>query len=211
MLRFPSADELIQGFDLALRTLAATPTSSRPHPDAHMEDAHLSEDEKSHAAGLMRVNHCGEVCAQALYQGQALTARDPVTREALREAAIEEVEHLAWTERRIHELGGHTSALNPLWYLGSLAMGVSAGLIGDKWNLGFLAETEHQVGAHLQSHLQRLPSNDVRSRAIVSQMCEDEANHAKVAEGLGAASLPKPVSELMAAASKIMTSASYRI
>lgn len=211
MLRFPSPDAFITGFDLALRTLAATPTSSRPHPDAHIDEAMLSEAEKSHAAGLMRVNHCGEVCAQALYQGQALTARDPATRDALRQAAVEEVEHLAWTERRIHELGGHKSVLNPLWYLGSLAVGVGAGMIGDKWNLGFLAETEHQVGAHLQSHLQSLPADDVRSRAIVSQMCQDEANHAKTAEHLGAASLPKPVSAMMAAASKIMTSVSYKI
>jgi len=204
-------DTLITEFDRALRTVFATASSVRPHPDAALEDAPLSAEEKRHAAGLMRVNHCGEVCAQALYQGQALTARDPVAREALREAAHEEVEHLAWTERRIAELGGHKSVLNPLWYAGSLAIGVAAGVIGDRWNLAFLAETEHQVGAHLESHLASLPVSDARSRAIVSQMAVDEAAHADKAIALGAATLPAPIKGAMQAMSKVMTGLSYRI
>lgn len=211
MPKLPSLDELITGFDTALRTLAAKQTSTRPHPDAGLADAALSETEKQHAAGLMRVNHCGEVCAQALYQGQALTARDPATRDALRQAAQEEIEHLAWTERRVHELGGRTSLLNPLWYGGSLAIGVASGILGDKWNLGFLAETEYQVSAHLQSHLQRLPEQDAKSRAIVEQMCSDEISHAAKAEELGAARLPQPVPLAMKAVSKVMTELSYRI
>ncbi|WP_148715980.1 2-polyprenyl-3-methyl-6-methoxy-1,4-benzoquinone monooxygenase [Chitinolyticbacter meiyuanensis] len=212
MLKLPSIDTLITEFDLALRTLAASASSARPHPDAHIiDEAALSAGDKAHAAGLMRVNHCGEVCAQALYQGQSLTARDPATREALREAAHEEVEHLAWTERRIRELGGHVSVLNPLCYAGSLAIGVTAGLIGDKWNLGFLAETERQVGAHLQGHLQELPAQDTKSRAIVSQMHTDETEHAELAVELGAAELPLPVKSLMQATSKVMTSLAYRL
>ncbi|SFN39020.1 ubiquinone biosynthesis monooxygenase Coq7 [Formivibrio citricus] len=211
MPRLPSFDDLIVGFDTALRTLAAKPVSQRPHPDAGMEDTELSEEEKAHAAGLMRVNHSGEVCAQALYQGQALTARDPAARDALRQAAREEVEHLAWTERRVHELGGRTSLLNPLWYAGSLALGVVAGLAGDKWNLGFLAETEEQVGAHLQLHLQGLPEHDAKSRAIVEQMYRDEMQHACLAKELGGAELPFPLQVLMRNASKVMTSTSYRV
>lgn len=207
----PSLDTLICEFDTALRTLAASAQSVRPHPDQQEEEAELSTIEKQHAAGLMRVNHCGEVCAQALYQGQALTARDPAAREALREAAHEEVEHLAWTERRLAELGSHKSLLNPLWYAGSLAIGVTAGLIGDKWNLGFLAETERQVGAHLQSHLQSLPEQDAKSRAIVAQMYSDEMNHADKAVELGAAELPAPVKLLMQQSSRVMTSLSYRL
>ena len=204
-------DTLITEFDRALRTVFASATSARPHPDAAVDEAELSAEEKRHAAGLMRVNHCGEVCAQALYPGQALTARDPAAREALREAAHEEVEHLAWTERRIAELGGRTSLLNPLWYAGSLAIGVTAGLIGDRWNLGFLAETERQVGDHLQSHLGSLPEADAKSRAVVEQMHADETAHAEVAVKLGAAELPLPVKLAMRAMSKVMTGASYRI
>lgn len=207
----PSLDTLICEFDTVLRTLAASAQSVRPHPDRQVDEAELSAAEKQHAAGLMRVNHCGEVCAQALYQGQALTARDPAAREALREAAHEEVEHLAWTEQRIAELGSHKSLLNPLWYAGSLAIGVTAGLIGDKWNLGFLAETERQVGAHLQSHLQSLPGQDAKSRAIVTQMYSDEMNHADKAVALGAAELPVPVKLLMQQSSRVMTSLSYRL
>lgn len=211
MPRLPTLDELISGFDTALRTLAAPATSARPHPDTALPENALDEAQKRHAAGLMRVNHCGEVCAQALYQGQALTARDPATREALRQAAQEEVEHLAWTERRLNELGSHKSLLNPLWYAGSLAIGVTAGVIGDKWNLGFLAETERQVGAHLQSHLQKLPAEDVRSRAIVAQMYTDEMNHADMATTLGAAALPPPLPGLMKFTARVMTSLSYRL
>lgn len=211
MLKLPSVDQLITEFDTVLRTLAAPATSARQHPDASVDEAPLSEAEKSHAAGLMRVNHCGEVCAQALYQGQALTARDPAAREALKQAAQEEVEHLAWTERRLSELGSHRSFLNPLWYAGSFAMGVTAGVIGDKWNLGFLAETERQVTAHLESHLSQLPEQDAKSRAIVAQMAIDETSHAEQAVALGAAPLPLPVVQLMNATSKVMTGLSYRI
>ncbi|HEY9103178.1 2-polyprenyl-3-methyl-6-methoxy-1,4-benzoquinone monooxygenase [Chitinimonas sp.] len=204
-------DKLITEFDRALRTVFAPAASLRPHPDAELAETELDSAARRHAAGLMRVNHCGEVCAQALYQGQALTARDDKAREALRQAAHEEVEHLAWTERRIAELGGRQSLLNPLWYAGSLAMGVTAGLIGDRWNLGFLAETERQVGEHLASHLQALPSEDARSRAIVSQMHIDETQHAEMAVTLGAAELPLPAKAAMRAMSKVMTSLSYRI
>ena len=210
MLKLPSFDQLIGEFDTVLRTLAAPAVSARPHPDAKIENVELSAAEKEHAAGLMRVNHCGEVCAQALYQGQALTARDPAARDALRHAAHEEVEHLAWTQRRIEELGSHRSLLNPLWYAGSLAMGVTAGLIGDRWNLGFLAETERQVGAHLQSHLQELPENDAKSRAVVAQMYSDEMSHAELADSMGAAPLPMPVQQAMKLTSKLMTNLSYR-
>ena len=204
-------DALILGLDRALRTLFAPARSVRPLPGAALAEGEMVEAERRHAAALMRVNHVGEVCAQALYQGQALTARDPAAREALRQAAKEEVEHLAWTERRIRELGGRPSVLNPLWYGGSLLLGVAAGLAGDRWNLGFLAETEHQVGAHLRSHLERLPEADSKSRAIVGQMYEDEIGHAQQAEALGAASLPQPLPQLMQVASKVMTTISYRL
>lgn len=204
-------DTLITEFDKGLRTLFAQAQSQRPRPDAGLEEAALSAAEKRHAMGLMRVNHCGEVCAQALYQGQALTARNPQAREALQNAAFEEVEHLAWTEQRIRELGGHPSLLGPLWYTGSLALGVTAGLLGDKWNLGFLEETEHQVGAHLDSHLTALPEADAKSRAIVTQMRDDELRHADMANEFGAASLPAPVKGLMKLTAKLMTATSYRV
>lgn len=209
MLKLPHIDEVIGGFDVALRTLAAKAVSERAHPDADIAEGVMTEAQKKHAAGLMRVNHCGEVCAQALYQGQALTARDPAAREALRVAAKEEVEHLAWTAQRIERLGGHQSVFNPLWYAGSLAMGVAAGLVGDKWNLGFLAETERQVGAHLQSHLIRLPQEDARSRAVVEQMFHDEMQHADQALMLGAAPLPAPIPFVMKQVSKVMTGMSF--
>ncbi|MGQ5523927.1 2-polyprenyl-3-methyl-6-methoxy-1,4-benzoquinone monooxygenase [Chitinimonas sp. PSY-7] len=204
-------DKLITEFDRALRTVFAPAASVRPHPDAHLHEAGLSVEEKRHAAGLMRVNHCGEVCAQALYQGQALTARNPATREALRQAAQEETEHLAWTERRLDELGSHKSLLNPFWYASSLAMGVTAGLIGDRWNLGFLAETERQVSEHLDSHLTLLPVDDARSRAVVMQMFADETAHAEAAVELGAAELPAPAKAAMRAMSRVMTTLSYRL
>src|SRR5512141_1088214 len=157
-------DSLIIEFDKGLRTLFAKAPTARPYPDADIADAEMSDAEKKHAAALMRVNHTGEICAQALYQGQALTARDPNVQRRLEQAAQEETEHLAWTAHRVHELGGHLSVLNPLWYSGSLALGAVAGLLGDKWNLGFLAETERQVGHHLQSHLEKLPEQDQKSR-----------------------------------------------
>ena len=206
-----SLDSAIVAIDQALRTLFGSKVRVGRAPGAELPEPSLSLGDKRHAGALMRINHVGEVCAQALYQGQALTARDPAAREALRQAAKEEVEHLAWTGRRIRELGGRPSVLNPLWYGGSLLLGVAAGLAGDRWNLGFLAETEHQVGAHLRSHLERLPEADSKSRAIVGQMYEDEIGHAQQAEALGAASLPQPLPQLMQVASKVMTTISYRL
>jgi len=204
-----SLDSLIVKFDKGLRALFGRAQSIRPYPDASLPEAVLSEDEKSLSAALMRVNHCGEICAQALYQGQALTARDPVVQKNLQQAAQEETEHLAWTSRRVHEMGGHLSFLNPLWYVSSLAVGAFAGLLGDKWNLGFLAETERQVGAHLQSHLVRLPQQDVKSRAVVEQMYVDETRHAGMAQQLGGAELPLPVKLAMKISSKVMTHTAY--
>ncbi|MFZ3017110.1 MAG: 2-polyprenyl-3-methyl-6-methoxy-1,4-benzoquinone monooxygenase [Gallionella sp.] len=204
-------DRLIVEFDKGLRTLFSQAHSARPHPDANMPDAPLDEAERKHAAGLMRINHSGEICAQALYQGQALTARDPAVQAELKQAAQEETEHLAWTSRRVYELGGHLSLLNPLWYTGSLTLGAVAGLLGDKWNLGFLSETEHQVGGHLQSHLGKLPAQDEKSRAIVQQMYVDETKHSDMAKRMGGAELPEPVKFAMKATSKILTHSAYRI
>lgn len=204
-----NVDRLIIEFDKGLRTLFSQAHSARAYPDAEVAEGALDAAEKQHAQGLMRVNHTGEICAQALYQGQALTARDPVVQQKLQHAASEETEHLAWTARRVHELGGHLSVLNPLWYSGSLAMGALAGLLGDKWNLGFLAETERQVGAHLQSHLQQLPAADAKSRAIVTQMATDEAAHAEMALKLGGAPLPAPMQWAMQLNGKLMTKTAY--
>jgi ubiquinone biosynthesis monooxygenase Coq7 len=206
MLNF---DRLIIEFDKGLRTLFSEAHSARAYPDANIPDTPMDEAEKKKAAALMRVNHSGEICAQALYQGQALTARDPVVQKQLQQAAQEETEHLAWTAKRVHELGGHLSLLNPLWYTGSLAFGAVAGLIGDKWNLGFLAETERQVGEHLQGHLERLPPQDAKSRAIVAQMYADEIGHAAMATSLGGAELPQPVQMAMKLNGKVMTGTSY--
>lgn len=202
-------DRLIVEFDKGLRTLFSQAHSARTYPDASMPEAAMNEAEKNNAAALMRVNHSGEICAQALYQGQALTARDPAVQQKLQQAAQEETEHLAWTARRVHELGGHLSLLNPFWYTGSLAIGAVAGLLGDRWNLGFLAETERQVGEHLQSHLDRLPPQDEKSRAIVAQMHTDEVGHADMARSLGGAELPQPVQLAMKLNGKVMTGASY--
>lgn len=202
-------DRFIIAFDRGLRTLLAEPRSRRPHPDANVNDVELQDAARKHAAALMRVNHCGEICAQALYSGQSVTARNEATVEALQQAANEETEHLAWCEKRINELGGRKSLLNPLWYGSSFALGALSGLLGDKWNLGFLAETERQVGKHLESHLDRLPDNDTRSRAILEQMHADEARHAETAVAHGGAELPKPVKAAMRFASKIMTRTSY--
>ena len=203
-------DRLIVEFDKGLRTLFSQAHSVRPHPDANVPDAPLNDAEKKHAAALMRVNHSGEVCAQALYQGQAMTARDPAVQQKLQQAAQEETEHLAWTAKRVHELGGHLSLLNPFWYTGSLVFGAVAGLLGDKWNLGFLAETERQVGEHLQSHLDRLPPQDEKSRAIVAQMHRDEISHAVMASSLGGAELPQTVQSAMKLNAKVMTTLAYR-
>lgn len=204
-------DKFIIEFDKGLKTLTAGAHSVRQHPDANVKDTELSADEKRHIVGLMRINHCGEVCAQALYNGQALTAKNPQTVQALQQASKEETEHLAWCEKRIQELGGHTSFLNPLWYAGSFTLGAIAGAIGDKWNLGFLAETERQVGAHLDKHLQDLPAGDDKSRAILEQMKIDEAEHADTAVRLGGAELPKPVKAAMKQMSKVMTSTTYHL
>jgi ubiquinone biosynthesis monooxygenase Coq7 len=202
-------DRLIVEFDKGLRTLFSEAHSARAYPDANIPETPMDEAEKKNAAALMRVNHSGEICAQALYQGQALTARDPAVQKQLQQAAQEETEHLAWTAKRVHELGGHLSLLNPFLYTGSLAIGAVAGLIGDKWNLGFLAETERQVGEHLQSHLDRLPPQDAKSRAIVAQMYADEIGHAAMATSLGGAELPQPVQMAMKLNGKVMTSTTY--
>jgi ubiquinone biosynthesis monooxygenase Coq7 len=202
-------DQLIVGFDKGLRTLFAPAQSLRPVPGDETTDAALDETQRRTSASLMRVNHSGEVCAQALYQGQALTARDASAKQALEQAAQEETEHLAWTELRIAELGGGKSVLNPLFYAGSFAIGAVSGLLGDKWNLGFLAETERQVVRHLEGHLERLPADDRKSRAIVEQMRDDEARHATSAVSHGGAELPAPVKAAMKASSKVMTETAY--
>ncbi|MHB1247370.1 MAG: 2-polyprenyl-3-methyl-6-methoxy-1,4-benzoquinone monooxygenase [Sulfuriferula sp.] len=204
-----SLDRLIIEFDKGLRTLLAPAQSARPLPGRELGEAELAAADKKHAAGLMRVNHVGEVCAQALYQGQALTARDPAAKVALEEAAREETEHLAWCESRIHALGGRKSLLNPVWYASSLALGMAAGALGDKWSLGFLAETERQVEAHLGGHLETLPAADAKSRAVVAQMQEDEARHAETAMAYGARALPVPARMAMQLASKVMTKTAY--
>lgn len=204
-------DRLIIEFDKGLRTLFAEAHGARPLPDRGTPEAELTPQEKHKAAALMRVNHCGEVCAQALYNGQALTARSSVARQALIEASNEETEHLVWCGKRIRDLGGHKSLLNPLWYGGSFAIGALAGALGDRWNLGFLAETERQVCKHLEGHLERLPEQDAKSRAILEQMHEDEARHATTAVSHGGAELPLPVRLAMRATSKIMTKTAYWI
>jgi ubiquinone biosynthesis monooxygenase Coq7 len=204
-------DQVILQFDHALRTVFAPAHPVRPVPGSELPDAPLDDAERRHVAGLLRVDHSGEICAQALYQGQALTSRDPAIREALLYASNEETEHLAWTERRLAELGGRKSLLNPLWYGGSLATGLLAGCLGERWNLGFLAETERQVEAHLDGHLASLPTGDRRSRAILEQMKRDEAGHAETAVRLGARELPLPFKLAMKLASKLMTRTAYRI
>lgn len=202
-------DGLIVEFDKGLRTLFTKAPTARPYPDADIPDATMTEAEKKHAAALMRINHTGEICAQALYQGQALTAKAPAVEARLNQAAWEETEHLAWTSHRVHELGGRLSLLNPIWYTSSLALGALAGALGDKWNLGFLAETERQVGSHLQHHLDTLPPQDVKSRAIAQQMYVDEVGHSDMAVELGAAELPLPVKLAMRGMSKVMTKTVY--
>lgn len=215
MRSYSPFDQLIMNADTALRTLLGQPvTTHRPYPADEQPaieaaDANFSAEDKKHIAGLMRVNHSGEVSAQALYQGQSFTSKNKDIREKLRQAALEENDHLEWTRNRLDELGSHTSLLNPLWYGGSFAIGAFAGAIGDKWNLGFLAETEHQVVEHLEEHLNKLPGGDFRSRAILEQMKTDELKHATTAIEQGAAELPPPVKTLMAAMSKVMTGTTY--
>jgi len=205
------ADSLISHVDQALGNVFCKQVSHRPYPAETLAVDTLETEQKQHSAGLMRVNHAGEIAAQALYHGQSITARDASIRDELRQASQEESDHLNWCRERLDELGEQPSKLDPLWYAGSFVMGITAGIAGDRWNLGFLAETEHQVVSHLDKHLQQLPEEDQRSRAIVSQMRMDELSHASLAESLGAAELPQPIRTLMGLTSKIMTSIAQRI
>ena len=203
-------DRLLAGADNALRTVAAPAgRPARDNPAASIEESDLSAAEKSHAAGLMRVNHAGEVAAQALYKGHATVARDERIEQEMRQAAAEEFDHLAWCEQRIHELGEAPSRLSPIWYAGAYAIGAASGMLGDKWSLGFIAETERQVCAHLDSHLAGLPSEDARSRAIVERMRDEEAKHGQNAVEAGAADLPGPIKSLMRITAKVMTKTAY--
>ena len=204
-------DRLLGDAQRALETVLGAPPAQRANPAASEAEIVLEEDERRHAAGLMRINHVGEVCAQALYCGQAAVARDEATRAHLLEAAQEETDHLAWCNQRLQELDSRPSLLNPLWYAGSYAIGALAGLRGDGWNLGFVVETERQVEAHIDEHLQSLPPADGRSRAILQVMKADEARHAANAENAGARILPQPVPLLMATASKLMKTVAYRL
>lgn len=204
-------DSAIIAFDRALHTLTGAVTAARPTPGTAIPDPDLSPEDKRHAAGLMRVNHTGEVCAQALYSAQALVTRDPAIRARLAEAAREEEDHLAWAQERLDELGARTSLLNPLWYAGSFAIGIAAGAGGDRWNLGFVVETERQVEEHLSSHLDRLPADDARSRAIVAQMKDDEARHGAMAYQAGGVPLPLPLRGAMRFAADIMRALAYRV
>jgi 3-demethoxyubiquinol 3-hydroxylase len=209
--RLSLADRLIQEIDRGLRTVAAANVSARPFPDEGIGDSLTDPAERRHAAGLMRVNHAGEIAAQALYHGQALTARNPALREQMLAAARDETDHLAWCERRVRELDSRTSLLAPLWYAGSFAIGALAGVTGDRTSLGFVEETEKQVCEHLDSHLDALPPQDERSRRIVEQMKADEDRHAGDARDRGAAVLPRPVREWMRRTARIMTRTAYRI
>jgi ubiquinone biosynthesis monooxygenase Coq7 len=204
-------DHALSEAQRALETVFGDPPAERPTPALEAADVALGAAERRHAAGLMRINHVGEVCAQALYVGQAAVARDPATRDQLLAAAQEETDHLAWCAGRLRELDSRPSLLNPVWYAGSYAIGVLAGLRGDGWNLGFVVETERQVEAHLEEHLQTLPEADLRSRAILRTMKEDEARHADDAEHAGARVLPPPIPSLMATASKLMKAVAYRL
>ncbi len=203
-------DHLLMSLDHGVRTVFGKPAlTERPNPAEGVEEAELTEAEKQLAIRLMRINHAGEVSAQALYQGQALTAKLPQVRDKMERAALEENDHLEWCERRVTELGSHTSLLNPLWYSGSLAIGALAGKIGDKWSLGFVAETERQVISHLEEHLEQIPEKDTRSRKILEQMKEDEAHHGNMAVEAGGAELPAPIKGIMKITSKVMTKTAY--
>ena len=205
-------DHLIVQADRALRTLApGKPCHERPSPSQSVNETELTDSERKHAAGLMHVNHTGEVCAQALYQGQAITAKLPQIRAEMEAAADEEIDHLAWCDERVQKLGSHTSVLNPLWYGMSFGLGATAGLISDKVSLGFVAAVEDQVCQHLESHLQQLPEQDEKSRAIVKQMLLDEAEHAQTALDAGGLRFPAPIKAGMALVSKFMTKSSYHI
>jgi len=205
-------DQALLQFDQALRTcVPGSSHAERESPAADVVESELSEDERRHAAGLMRINHTGEVCAQALYAGQASTARLGEVREAMEQAAAEEVDHLAWCEQRLNELDSQPSILNPLFYGMSFGMGALAGLAGDKWSLGFVAETEKQVCEHLEDHLQKLPEDDARSKAVLDQMIIDEKHHGETAKQAGGADLPRPVRDAMQAVSQVMKKTTYRI
>lgn len=207
---FNIADRLLIGFDQALRTIFGRPqVTERANPAEGLPEAELSDHERDVTARLMRINHTGEVCAQALYQGQALTAKLPEVRQRMERAALEENDHLDWCESRLKDLDNRKSLLNPFWYAGSFLIGAAAGVAGDKWSLGFVAETEHQVEAHLQSHLERLPSQDQKSRAVLEQMKEDEIHHAEMALEAGGAKLPAPIRLAMKLTSKLMTKSVY--
>ena len=205
-------DRFLAGLNDALKTVAApVDRATRENPAANIEDAELDASAKAHAAGLMRVNHAGEIAAQGLYQGHAAVAREEHVSEQMRQSAEEEYDHLAWCEQRLDELDSRPSKLNPFWYAGSFAIGAASGLLGDKWSLGFIKETERQVCEHLSSHLQRLPDEDARSRAIVARMRDEEQEHGDKAAAAGAAELPRPVKDLMRLTSKVMTSTAYRL
>ena len=204
-------DRLLDAAQNALSTVLGTPRAERRNPGLEIAAAPLDAAETRHAAGLMRINHVGEVCAQALYIGQAMVAHSPATRAHLLHAAQEETDHLAWCADRLRELGSRPSLFNPLWYAGSFALGAVAGLRGDGWNLGFVVETERQVEAHLEEHLHSLPPADARSRAILSVMKEDEVRHAEHAQAAGARALPPPIPTLMAGASALMKTVAYRV
>jgi 3-demethoxyubiquinol 3-hydroxylase len=203
------SDRWIAGADQALRTILGVHSNRRPNPGDAFAESVTEQGARRHATALMRVNHAGEVAAQALYAGQALTATNAATQTSMLEAAQEEADHLAWCAQRIAQLDGRTSILNPLWYAGSFAIGAVAGFAGDHLSLGFVAETEKQVGKHLQSHLQQLPSNDLRTRAIIEKMSEDEARHGENAVKAGAKELPTSIRTLMSYTSKLMTRSSY--
>lgn len=207
---YNTTDRLLMGLDQSLRTLFGRPqVTERPDPSLNLAESEAADATRELSARLMRINHSGEVCAQALYHGQALTARLPEVRESMERAAQEESDHLVWCENRLKQLGSRKSLLNPFWYAGSFALGATAGLIGDKWSLGFVAETEHQVVAHLEEHLRRIPAEDARSRAILEQMKEDEQAHAGAALSGGGAKLPAPVKLAMRLTSKLMTKSTY--
>jgi ubiquinone biosynthesis monooxygenase Coq7 len=208
--RYSPIDQLLINADQAVRTLFGRPaTTERSNPAEGLMEADLSEAQRRHVARLMRINHTGEICAQALYQGQALTAKLAATRQRMERSAKEENDHLAWCETRLEELGDRKSLLNPLWYAGSFAMGAAAGLAGDKWSLGFVVETERQVEDHLEDHLRQIPIEDEKTRAVLEQMKVDEVRHAQLAHAAGGAELPAPIRVAMKLTSKLMTRSVY--
>jgi ubiquinone biosynthesis monooxygenase Coq7 len=208
--RLTPIDQLLINADHALRTLFGRPqTTERANPADDIPEADLTDEQRRHVARLMRINHTGEVCAQALYQGQALTAKLPDTRKRLERSAKEENDHLAWCAARLEDLGDRKSLLNPIWYAGSFAMGAAAGLAGDKWSLGFVVETERQVEDHLDEHLAQIPIDDEKTRTILEQMKADEVHHAQIAHAAGGAELPAPIRSAMRLTSKVMTRTVY--